>query len=467
MKKTKRNQISVIYIAAMVMALVLSACAGEPTSAPTQTPPADEGPTQVPTTVGESTQAPLPGATPDPNLPVAVIPTPAPGEPAAIANYNTTIYGGPGDNYVVYSAFLGGQIAKVVGKSEDSLWWAVSVPVAPTGSGWVDASLVTATSAESVPVLPAPPVPPTTEFIPPGPNDPQIMAIANADVRSGPGTNYPAYGIAMAGTAGWVIGKSEDGQYWVVRVNPEIVGTGYGWVNIQYTQASNVDEVQTIQNPEAAATVPESAPPSGVPVATAADYVNVRTGPGTNYSVLGVAAPGASAEVSGKSSDSAWWQINISTQYTASGLGWVSASYVTTQNTENVPVVDAAAAPPALETTPPAALPGCALTAQDPSDGTDFSAGANFITSWDLQNTGVGNWNSGEYKTVFAGAVANVPLHQGTDLYDLSNTVEPGATYNFSVPMIAPFNSGVYGELWQVVLGNQPVCQFYVYIQVQ
>jgi hypothetical protein len=33
--------------------------------------------------------------------------------------------------------------------------------------------------------------------------------------------------------------------------------------------------------------------------------------------------------------------------------------------------------------------------------------------------------------------------------------------------MIAPFDPGVYGELWQVILGNQPVCQFYVYIEVR
>ena len=47
---------------------------------------------------------PLRRPTPDPNVPVAVFPTPAPGEPAAIANYNTAIFGGPGTNYVVYAA---------------------------------------------------------------------------------------------------------------------------------------------------------------------------------------------------------------------------------------------------------------------------------------------------------------------------------------------------------------------------
>ena len=288
-------------------------------------------PTQAPPPTAAPTQAPPPGPTPDPNIPVAVIPTAAPGGPSAIANYNTTIYGGPGTSYVVYATFLGGATATVTGKSEDGLWWAISVPVAPTGSGWVDAAWVTVANAESVPVLPTPPVPPTTELVPPGPTDPQAVAIANVYVRSGPATNYPAYGIAPAGATGWVIGKSEDSQWWVVRLNPEKVGAGYGWVMAQYTQASNVESVQTIQNPDTYASIPPAPPPSGVPAAMAVEYVNVRTGPGTNYPILGVASPGAAAEVSGKSSDGAWWQVKIPTQYAADGYGWVSADYVVTQ----------------------------------------------------------------------------------------------------------------------------------------
>ena len=67
----------------------------------------------------------------------------------------------------------------------------------------------------------------------------------------------------------------------------------------------------------------------------------------------------------------------------------------------------------------------------------------------------------------FVGAVSNLALHQGADRYDLASTVEPGWTYNFSVPMIAPFDPGVFGELWQVSQGSQIICQFYVYINVQ
>ena len=33
--------------------------------------------------------------------------------------------------------------------------------------------------------------------------------------------------------------------------------------------------------------------------------------------------------------------------------------------------------------------------------------------------------------------------------------------------MIAPFEPGVYGELWEVAVGSQSMCPFYAYISVQ
>jgi uncharacterized protein YraI len=424
-------------------------------------------PTEAPPPTAAPTQAPPPGPTPDPNIPVAVIPTAAPGGPSAIANFNTTIYSGPGTNYVVYATFLGGATATVNGKSEDGLWWAISVPVAPTGSGWVEASWVTVSNADGVPVLPTPPVPATVEMVPPGPDDPQATALVNVFVRTGPATNFPAFGIAPAGALGRVIGVSEDGLWWVVRLNPENVGAGHGWVMAEYTTASNVEGIQTIKNPETFSNVPTAPPPAGAPSATAIEFVNVRTGPGTTYPVLGVAAPGASAEVSGKSADGAWWQVVIPTQYSSSGFGWVSADFVVTQNTGSVPVADAPPAPPSVETTPPPTSgTGCSVVSQTPTDGTSITIDTPFDTTWVLQNTGTTRWDQSEVDIRYVGAANNVQMHQGAGVYDLTTSVEPAATYNFTVSMIAPFNTGVYGELWEVALGSQSICQFYVYISV-
>jgi uncharacterized protein YraI len=399
---------------------------------------------------------------------VAVVPTADPSGPAAVANYNTVIYSGPGTDYVVYGAFVGGQTAVVVGKSEDGQWWAINVPVAPNGSGWVSAPSVTVKNADNVAVLPTPPVPPTTEMVPPGPSDPQATTIANTYVRSGPAVNYPAYGIAPAASTGAVLGVSEDGQWWVVRLNPSNVGVGYGWVSAQYVQTSNTTGVQVVQNPDTHPVVTPVPPPAGVPTGTATDFLNVRSGPGTNYPVLAVAPPGATGEITGKSSDGAWWQVKIPTQYSSTGLGWVSASYVIPQNTSNVPVVAAPPAPPTVAATsvPPTSGSGCAVVSQSPADGTTYTIDTPFTTTWVLQNTGSNGWDQNNVDISYVGAYNNVQMHTGSDIYDLSADVNTGATYNFSVSMIAPFNTGTYGEMWQVNQGSQVFCQFYVYITV-
>src|SRR5512141_3176944 len=181
-KKNYRNNKGVMLFSLILLGiLVLSACApaAAPTAAPAPTQDVAAVQTQSAQTVVADLTAgaptvtpPAPGPTTHPNIPVAILPTPAAGEPAATALYNASIYSGPGTNYVLYATLLGGANAKVVGKSEDGLWWAISIPIAPTGAGWVDAGYVTVSNADNVQVLPTPPVPPTVDMVPPEPTDP-------------------------------------------------------------------------------------------------------------------------------------------------------------------------------------------------------------------------------------------------------------------------------------------------------
>ena len=477
MKRNTGHHFAAAFMLLIVLSSIVSACSTPPaTAAPTQdlsivqtqsaqTVIADLTAKAPPTATATEV---LTGPTPDPNVPVAMVPTADPSGPSAVAKANTGIYSGPGTNYILYGTFAGNQSAVVVGKSEDGQWWAIEVPVAPNGTGWVSAGWVKAQNTDNVLVLPAPPVPESTEMVPPGPSDPQATAIANTYVRSGPAANYPAYGIAAAGATGRVIGKSEDGQWWVVRLNPENVGVGYGWVSGQYVQTANTDNVQTIENPDTyttAAPVPPSSR-TNTPSATTTDYVNVRTGPGTNYPVLVVAPPSTTGEVTGKSADGAWYQVKVPTQYSATGLGWISASYVIPENTSGVPVVAAPPAPPPVPQTPEGVTgPLCTLDSQSPANGTTLTIDTPFTATWVLVNTGE-KWSDGEVDLRYLGAYNNVQMHTGGDLYDLEASVQPNKTYTFSVPMIAPWNAGTYGELWEVGSGQKTICQFYIYINV-
>jgi hypothetical protein len=55
----------------------------------------------------------------------------------------------------------------------------------------------------------------------------------------------------------------------------------------------------------------------------AVDTANVRTGPGTNYPVIGQVSPGQTYEVTGRNQASDWWQFNYQGQ-----TAWVSGQFV-------------------------------------------------------------------------------------------------------------------------------------------
>ena len=80
--------------------------------------------------------------------------------------------------------------------------------------------------------------------------------------------------------------------------------------------------------------------------------MNVRQGPGTTYGLAGSAEPGTKFRVTGKSPDSAWWQIDYN-----GGAGWVFGELVTASNTEAVAVAQNIPAAPAPQPTQPPAPP--------------------------------------------------------------------------------------------------------------
>jgi uncharacterized protein YraI len=465
----------------LIVAVILAGCGPAATTvAPTAVPPTAVPATAVPPTAVPATAVPptavpptvAPTVAPDPmyyeNEPVSVVPAGVAGQPLVEAAINTAIFGGPGTNYVVYGAFLGGKTAIATGLSADGLWYAISVPVAPGGNGWVSGTYVIARDTTGLPTLPTPPVPPTVELVPPAEGDPQAVALTQTYVRNGPGDTYPAYGIAQTNAKARVIGKSQDGSWLTVRVNPQVIGLGYGWVATAYTQPSNIDSVLVVAEPNQPPPVAVEPPPStGGPTATAIDYVNLRSGPGSEYLLLGTVAPGATGVVSGKSSDGAWWQVVVPTTFYSPGLAWVSADWVVTSNVDGVPVVTAPAPPPTeIPTTPPAAN-ACILVSQDPADNTTFAPSYGFGMTWVLQNTSSQPWNQDSTDLVFLGAINGQRLHQNYDLYDITTTVQPGATYTVSGGLITPATPGQYGEAWSLVSNGTTVCTFWVIVNVQ
>ena len=82
--------------------------------------------------------------------------------------------------------------------------------------------------------------------------------------------------------------------------------------------------------------------------------LNVRSGPGTNYPVIGRLVQDQSAPISGRNVERTWWQIQYPPD--TADRGWVSggAQFSTASNAESVPVVEASPPPaPAAEAPSP------------------------------------------------------------------------------------------------------------------
>lgn len=77
---------------------------------------------------------------------------------------------------------------------------------------------------------------------------------------------------------------------------------------------------------------------AGMPLVTAGDQlVNLRSGPGTEYDIVGALRPGQSLEITGRSLDAGWWQVAA-----PEGPAWVAARVVKTVNIDaTIPVREA------------------------------------------------------------------------------------------------------------------------------
>ena len=213
-----RKPILIVVLTLLVAAMLLAACSsGESTEAPAE-------PTAEMATEAVEPTADVVEPTAEP---VDILPTAAPEEATLTADGNVYVRSGPSQQYPVYLNMVGGSTAKLLGVSADGTYYAIDVPVVSPHTGWVDANFATISNAGELPVLEAPPVPPTAEFSGVQPGDPTLIASDAIFIKSGPGDQYPAYGIAETGSKALAIGVSEDGLWWVVRINPEIVGEGY------------------------------------------------------------------------------------------------------------------------------------------------------------------------------------------------------------------------------------------------
>ena len=87
--------------------------------------------------------------------------------------------------------------------------------------------------------------PPSVEVPAPDPDGVVATALDVIYFRTGPGTQYPAYGLAPTGAQGQVIGKSEDGLWYVVQTSrTDLVPSGSGWASAEFVSISNPNNLE-------------------------------------------------------------------------------------------------------------------------------------------------------------------------------------------------------------------------------
>ncbi len=94
-------------------------------------------------------------------------------------------------------------------------------------------------------------------------------------------------------------------------------------------------------------------------------------------------------------------------------------------------------------------------------DGTDFSPGAEFTKTWRLKNSGASTWT-----TAYTLAFISGEKMGGPDKVNLPSTVQPGATVDISVDLVAPSTTGTFRGYWKIVNAAGKFIDDPVYVEI-
>ncbi len=298
-----------------------------PTSFPSPTSTADISATET--------------SVPTPMHPTVIPPTPSASGTTALTTDYVHVRSGPGLQYPVYGLLPPQTQANIVGISPDNQWWAVQVPTTTVadGIGWINGQYMTTTLTQGMPVITPPPLPEQVAIPTPPSSGAFVTTVEPVNVRSGPGTDYPTYGVAPIGTIAEAIGVSADGGWWEVNLPTSLAPSGTGWISGFYVTTQNVQNVPVIPAPPLPASLNVQSPDEGEARLLTLEPVNVRSGPGSQYSSYGEMPANRRAKILGESADERWYQIALPSGISPDGTGWVNASLVVTFDTQGILVI--------------------------------------------------------------------------------------------------------------------------------
>ena len=225
------------------------------------------------------------------------------GEVNAKTTADVNFRSGPGTNYNS-KAVIGSGTGIIVTDTGNSQWYAVRLTNGSTG--YIYAEYIRITGDVGTPSAPAEPTP--------APSNPEAEQTAKTteyvNFRTGPGINYSSKGVISLGTTVTVTDTSNS-QWYAVRLS----NGSTGYIFAQYLKLTG--------NASAPTATPAPSDPANEKTAKTTEYVNFRTGPGTNYSSKGVISLGTTVTVT-DTSNSQWYAVRLADGST----GYIYAQYI-------------------------------------------------------------------------------------------------------------------------------------------
>lgn len=213
--------------------------------------------------------------------------------------------------------------------------------------------------------------PPSETPLPPSPTSTPTpiegTTTTQVNVRAEPSTSGAALGILTPFAKVQILAKDSGGNWFQISYaqGPD----GKGWIAAQYVQVTAEAEIPILGGAAGSGSVP-----NGVIL----QQVNVRSGPGTDFNSLGTLNPNDAITLTGRDANGTWFQI----EYAAGpdGKGWVTAAYMKSNETANLPIIGTAGE--VVGTGTPTGIPPTATPTLIPAleDGDSESSPAVHVT---------------------------------------------------------------------------------------
>ena len=216
---------------------------------------------------------------------------------------------GPGTNYSSKGVIALGTTVTVTDTS-NAQWYAVRLSNGSTG--YIFAEYISFTGSNTPSATAAPTQAPSNG------SEQSAKTTEYVNFRSGPGTNYSSKGVIALGTTVTVTDTSNS-EWYAVRLS----NGSTGYIFAQYLKLNSSSSAT-------ATPAPTQAPSGSEQSAKTTEYVNFRSGPGTNYSSKGVIASGTTVTVTDRS-NSQWYAVRLANGST----GYIFAQYLKVTGTSS------------------------------------------------------------------------------------------------------------------------------------